>query len=164
MSRPFKKNVSHNYPIKSALMSPLSSCPEASPHSVCRAKSRQRSVWLEWQRESRLKLFVCHSVGSQDSADHRVICSYVVFVCDRAGGMLAQGGTHGFLSLSPEGYFMRKNTRLWGLFLLFLLCYRSCFVACRANRSQQCLTETLLCFLGFNKRDSETLAIRRAIS
>lgn len=28
----------HNYPIKSALMSSLSSCPEASPHSVCKVR------------------------------------------------------------------------------------------------------------------------------
>ncbi len=28
----------HNYPIKSALMSSLSLCPEASPHSVCKVR------------------------------------------------------------------------------------------------------------------------------
>lgn len=28
----------HNYPIKSALMSSLSSCPEASPHSICKVR------------------------------------------------------------------------------------------------------------------------------
>lgn len=32
------KGLLYNYPIKSALMSPLSFCPEASPHSVCKVR------------------------------------------------------------------------------------------------------------------------------
>lgn len=82
----------YNYPIKSALMSPLSFCPEASPHSVCKVRVPSLPQFDSVKAWKQIK-DCCFSQSRAETEPVRTRLTrghLLLVVCDEAWGMLAQ--------------------------------------------------------------------------
>lgn len=88
-------SIPYNYPIKPALMTPLSFCPEASPHSVCKVRVPSFPQFDSVKAWKQIKA-CCFSLSRADTEPVRTrltrgsFATCCFFVCDEAWGMLAQ--------------------------------------------------------------------------
>lgn len=114
----------HNYPIKSALMSSLSFCPEASPHSVCKVRVPSLPQFDSVKAWKQIKS-CCFSQSWRDTEPVRTrltrgsfaTCCFCLWWGRRnVGTSLNSWFCSVFLSFAPAGHLWEGSGGTWDFF------------------------------------------------